>query len=146
MRVRELRQLALIAIIPLLIIGCNEDDANTSVEDEPFTGSPTALAARSEDTEQVNLIIEEAQFDTDGIDLQEDESTIILVSNQDSVSYIFRIEGLVNDMPVPANQETKIEFTQPNEGTYEAELVPETGGDAIDTLDVEVAPPEGGAP
>jgi hypothetical protein len=146
MRFRVFRPLVLAAIIALLLVGCNEDDETTSQEDEPFTGSPTALAARPADAEQANLIIEGGQFDTDGVELQEDESTIFLISNEDNVDYVFRIEELVADTPIPAGEQTTIEFTQPNEGTFEAQLTAEGGGDPLDTLVIEVAPPEGSAP
>lgn len=140
-RFRLGRCLAIMCCAMLLLVACQDDD-DDNVADQiegDVIGSPTAAAGLEEDIEEVAVEVSDGAFVDEGIELTEERPTVLHVTNHDDVAYVLRIDPLVNASAIPASDEVSIEFTTPVENTYTGELLPEGGGDSLDTMRVEVA-------
>jgi hypothetical protein len=151
MRIRTPLHLAIIALLTgamLITAACGfgDDDSDNTGEvanerNQPYTGSPTALAERGEDTEEIKLAIEDGKFGEDEIELQEQHPSVIIVTNDDDTEYSLEIENLVANTAIPAGTTTNVGFTTPESGTYTATLTRTGSTDALDTMTVQVVSP-----
>jgi hypothetical protein len=148
MRIRSTVHLAIMALlggILLMTAACsNDDDSSAKVareQDEPFTGSPTALAERDENTEEIELEIHDGKFGEDEIELQEEQASVITVTNHDNTEYKLEIEDLVAGSPIAAGTTTMVELTTSASGTFTATLRPVGGSESLDTMTVQVTSP-----
>lgn len=134
------RALSLMMCVLLLVAACGDDD-DDNVADQiegDVIGSPTAAAGLPEDIEEVTIGITNGVFDDDGIELIAGRPTVLRVQNNDDVAYVLQIDPLVVGSNIPASDSVSIEFTTPEEETYEGELLPESGGEPLDTMTVDV--------
>jgi hypothetical protein len=138
------RCLALVLCMSLVLAACQDDNDEVAdpIEGEVI-GSPTAAAGLEEDIEEIALEIEDGGLSEDGIELTQERPTVMTITNHDDVAYVFQIESLVNETPIPAGEMVSIEFTTPVSTEYVAELRPEGGGDPLDTVEVQVTDPTG---
>jgi hypothetical protein len=123
-----------------MLAACRDDSAD-EVADEvegPPDASPTALGALPDDIEEASITVSDGGIEEDELELVKERPTILRVTNDDDVAYVLRINPLVNGETIAPGATTKVEFTTPVEGTYTGELLPVSGGDAVDTVTVEV--------
>lgn len=140
MHLALIRSLAVVLCAVLLVTACQDDEADEVAEEieGDVIGSPTAAAGLEEDIEEVSIEIENGEFAEDEIELTEERPTVLRVTNHDDDAYMFQIDPLVTEMMVPAGDEISIEFTTPAPETYTGELLPEAGGEPLDTMTVQV--------
>jgi hypothetical protein len=126
------------------VTACGDDDDEVAdpVEGDVI-GSPTAAAGLEEDIEEVSLEIEDGALVDDEIELTQERPTVLRVTNHDDEAYMLSIEPLVSPTLVPAGDTVSIEFTTPTTNEYTGELLPESGGEPIDTMLVLVTEPSG---
>jgi hypothetical protein len=148
MRIRTPLHLALVALIGgmlLLTAACSNNDDNAADvandQDQPLTGSPTALAGRNEETQEVEVTIHNGSFGEDEIELQEQHASVINVVNHDDTAYMLEIEELVAGSPIAAGSTTRVELTSGTSGSYTATLMAQGSTDALDTMTVQVVAP-----
>jgi hypothetical protein len=126
----------------LMLAGCGEE-ANVA---EPRTAvpiaSPTTLAELPNTIEAVEVTVSNGTFSVDQLTLQEDEPSILRVTNKDDTAYRIKIKpDLVTATAVPANKTTDIAFTTPKANTYEGDLLAADSDKVLDTVDVVVQSP-----
>jgi hypothetical protein len=139
------RSLAVVFCAMLLVTACQDDEADEvadSIEGDVI-GSPTAAAGLEEDIEEVAIEIDDGDLVQDEIELTQERPTVMTVTNHDDVAYMLRIDPLVTDTAIPAGDAVSIEFTTPTVDEYTGELLPESGGDPLDTMSVQVTDPAG---
>jgi hypothetical protein len=139
------RSLAVVFCAMLLVTACQDDEADEvadSIEGDVI-GSPTAAAGLEEDIEEVAIEIGDGDLVQDEIELTQERPTVMTVTNHDDVAYMLRIDPLVTDTVIPAGDAVSIEFTTPTVDEYTGELLPESGGDPLDTMSVQVTDPAG---
>jgi hypothetical protein len=139
------RSLAVVFCAMLLVTACQDDEADEvadSIEGDVI-GSPTAAAGLEEDIEEVAIEIGDGDLVQDEIELTQERPTVMTVTNHDDVAYMLRIDPLVTDTAIPAGDAVSIEFTTPTVDEYTGELLPESGGDPLDTMSVQVTDPAG---
>jgi hypothetical protein len=139
------RSLAVVFCAMLLVTACQDDEADEvadSIEGDVI-GSPTAAAGLEEDIEEVAIEIDGGDLVQDEIELTQERPTVMTVTNHDDVAYMLRIDPLVTDTVIPAGDAVSIEFTTPTIDEYTGELLPESGGDPLDTMSVQVTDPAG---
>jgi hypothetical protein len=139
------RSLAVVFCAMLLVTACQDDEADEvadSIEGDVI-GSPTAAAGLEEDIEEVAIEIDDGNLVQDEIELTQERPTVMTVTNHDDVAYMLRIDPLVTDTAIPAGDAVSIEFTTPTVDEYTGELLPESGGDPLDTMSVQVTDPAG---
>jgi hypothetical protein len=139
------RSLAVVFCAMLLVTACQDDEADEvadSIEGDVI-GSPTAAAGLEEDIEEVAIEIDGGDLVQDEIELTQERPTVMTVTNHDDVAYMLRIDPLVTDTAIPAGDAVSIEFTTPTVDEYTGELLPESGGDPLDTMSVQVTDPAG---
>ena len=136
---------AMLSFMMVLAAACGEDDddqaAVANQADQPFSGSPTALAGQESDTEEITVVIENGEFNESDIELTEGSPTIMVVENRDGEAYRLTIGDLVVSQGIPAGSSTRVEFTTPVVEDYTAELLPAEGEEALDTMEVRVIGP-----
>lgn len=133
------RCLALVLCASLVLVACQDDNDEVAGEvDGDVIGSPTSAAGLEQDIEQITIEIEDGGMTEDGIELTQDRPTVLTVVNNDNVAYLFQIEQLVNETLIPAGDEVQIEFTTPVSDEYTGELLPEGGGESLDTVQIQV--------
>jgi hypothetical protein len=140
MHLALVRSLAIVFCAVLLVAACQDDEADEvadQIEDDVI-GSPTAAAGLEEDIEEVSIEIEGGELVQDEIELTEERPTVLTVTNHDGDAYVLQIDPLVAEMMIPAGDAVSIEFTTPAPDDYTAELLPESGGDPLDTMLVQV--------
>jgi hypothetical protein len=138
------RCVALVLCMSLVFVACQDDNDEVAdpIEGEVI-GSPTAAAGLEEDIEEIALEIVDGALSEDGIELTQERPTVMTITNNDDVSYLFQIESLVTETPIPAGEMVSIEFTTPVSTEYAGELRPDGGGDPVDTVEVQVTDPTG---
>lgn len=142
-----LLRVALLLILPLVLVGClHEEDSEGATEREgvPET-TPTALSDLPQGIEAAEIVVEGGDFTVDDLNLLAGEPTELQVINRDSQAYRLQIENLVVATPIAANATSDVEFTTPNPGEFEGQLLAEEEDEVLDTLRVVVRSP-GGAP
>jgi hypothetical protein len=135
--------LPLIALLMLMLMlgaACGDDDdddvADDIQSDSASSASPTAGGGVDADVQEVEITIEGGEFSSDEVEFQ--------VTNNDGERYLLTIGDLVaEEWPIAPNQATTVEFTTPNAAEYEAELLPDGGGEPLDTMTVVVQDPGG---
>jgi hypothetical protein len=128
----------------LVLVACQDDEDEVADQIEgDVIGSPTAAAGLEEDIEEITIEVEDGGLIEDGIELTQDRPTVMTITNHDDVAYMFQIESLVNETLIPAGDAVTIEFTTPVSEEYVGELLPEGGGDPVDTIEVLVTDPTG---
>ena len=139
------RSLAVAVCAVLLFTACQDDEADEVADpvEGDVIGSPTAAAGLEEDIEEVAIEIEDGGLVQDEIELTQERPTVMTVTNHDDVAYVLRIDPLVTEMMIPAGDAVSIEFTTPTVDEYTGELLPESGGDPLDTMLVQVTDPAG---
>ncbi len=134
------RSMAIVMCAVLLVVACQDDDADEVADqiEGDVIGSPTAAAGLEEDIEEASIEISDGEFDGDQIELTEDRPTVLTVTNNDDVAYSLQIDPIVTMTLIPAGDDVSIEFTTPAVDEYTGELLPEAGGEPLDTLTVQV--------
>ena len=134
------RSMAMMLCAVLLVVACQDDDADEVADqiEGDVIGSPTAAAGLEEDIEEASIEISDGEFDGDQIELTEDRPTVLTVTNNDDVAYSLQIDPIVTTTLIPAGDDVSIEFTTPAVDEYTGELLPEAGGEPLDTLTVQV--------
>ena len=139
MHLALIRSLAVVFCAVLLVTACGDDGDDDEVADQiegDVIGSPTTAAGLEEDIEAVSLEIEDGELVADEIELTEERPTVLRVTNHDDEAYTLVIEPLVTETLIPAGDAIAIEFTTPVAETYTGELLPEGGGEPLDTMRV----------
>jgi hypothetical protein len=146
---RWLRLTAMLLAVALLAAACGRlggddkvSDANPAVEGS----QPTPGAALQERVEEATLTVENGKVAEDTLTLQENEPVVVHVVNKDTTGYRLRIPGFVTDTTINPSATTDVSFTTPKATTVEAQLLPATGDQALDTFQAEVQAPSGSAP
>lgn len=141
--------LIVVLTVPLIAAGCGGfgDDEVA----EPRTGGVDAVPAElnklPEGIEEATIAIANGTFDLETLYLQEDEPTVLHVTNQDSKAYRLEITpALVTPALVAASATTDVGFTTPLASTYEVHLLPESGNGILATARVIVQSPGGVQP
>jgi hypothetical protein len=138
------RCVALVLGASLVFVACQDDnDEVANPIEEDVIGSPTAAAGLEEDIEEIAIEIEDGELSEDGIELTQERPTVMTITNHDDAAYVFQIESLVNETPIPSGDTVSIEFTTPVSTEYVGELRPEGGGDPVDTVEVQITDPTG---
>jgi len=127
----------------VLLAACSDDSRESDDRDTFGHVAPEQRADVPVEVGEVSITISEAEFEVETITLQEDEPSIVHVDNTDSEAYRIQImPELVTPTDIPASVMTDVEFTTPNPGRFELELLPATGSDEpLDTIDVIVQSP-----
>jgi hypothetical protein len=137
---RALLRLAVLLVLPLVLVGClHQEDREGATEREvvPET-TPTALADLPQGIEAAELVVEDGDFAVEELNLLAGEPTDLRVANRDSRAYRLQIEDLVVATPIAANATSEVEFTTPNPGEFEGQLLAEEEDEVLDTLRVVV--------
>ncbi len=138
------RSVTLVFCAALLFTACQDDNDEVAGELEgDVIGSPEAANELEEDIEELSIEITDGELSEDGIELIEERPTVLRVQNNDDVAYVLRIDPLVADTVIPANDSISVEFTTPVSNEYTGELLPETGDESLDSMTVEVLSPIG---
>lgn len=129
-----------------LLAGAACSTGSDEVADDQDTGaaasaSPTAAGGVPEDVESVEIAIADGEFSDDQIEFQQDTPSILVVTNEDDQRYTLEIGDLVAGWQLVPSDTTTVEFTTPKANEYEAQLIPEAGGEALDTMTVVVEAP-----
>jgi hypothetical protein len=125
----------------LLTVACGNKQ-NDSAKDQvaPYSGSPTALAARPNNASQTTVQINNGKLSEDGVEFQQNESGALIIDNRDGTAYVLKVGTLIAGAQIPAKQVTNVEFSSTNADQFEAQLLPADGsGDALDTMRVTIA-------
>lgn len=134
--------LSLVAVMILLLVSTCGDDSEVAEERDVVPAvTPSALAALPEGVEVASIVIQDGEFQTSEIILQEDEPSVLSVDNQDDRAYRLQIGDLVTPTEIRANAVTEVKFTTPIPEEYEAELLAEEEDDVIATIPVVVISP-----
>ncbi len=134
-----MRTMLVVASALLLFVACQDDNDEVAEEiDGDVIGSPQAANELEQDIEEITVAITDGEFDEDGIELIEERPTVLTVQNNDDVAYTLNIDPLVTNTEIRAGESTQIEFTTPVSAEYVSSLLPESGGDPLDTMTVEV--------
>lgn len=139
----------LVALVTgVLLAGAACSTGSDEVADDADTGaassaSPTAGAGVDEDVESVEITVADGEFSADQIEFQEDTPSILVVTNEDDQRYTLEIGDLVAGWQLVPTDTTTVEFTTPKSNEYEAQLLPEDGGEPLDTMTVVVQGPGG---
>jgi hypothetical protein len=146
-RHRALLVLGLIILLTaslMLGVRANNEDVATN-----FT--PIAPNVPAQDLNQVPEGLEAAQLTVGGGTFQENvlfigqnQPTVLTIVNRDDQAYQLQIvPDLVGSTAIAAATSTEIEFTDPDPGVYEAQLLEPNTGQAVAKLTVEVETPAG---
>ena len=138
-----LRTFVLLVASTLLLAACSDDSKESDDRDTFGNVTPEQRADVPVEVEEISVTIREAEFEVETITLQEDEPSIIHVDNTDTEAYRIQITPeLVTPTDIPASVMTGVEFTTPNAGRYELELLPAAGSEEpLDSIDVIVQSP-----
>jgi len=138
------RCLVLVLGASLMLVACQDDNDEVAQEtDRDVIGSPTSAPGLEQDIEEISIEIEDGALTSDGIEVTQERPTVMTITNHDDVAYQFQIESLVSATLVPASDSVTIEFTTPVSEEYSASLLPESGGESLDTMTVQVTDPTG---
>jgi hypothetical protein len=119
----------------------SEDPAAPAVVNPDVT--PNGDAVVPDGLELGRLTVKGGAFDSDELVLQVDQPTVLQMDNEDGTAYRFQIVGLVDPTAVAPSGETTIDFTDPNAGTFEGRLLPQSGENTLDTITVVIQNPDG---
>jgi hypothetical protein len=134
---RVLTSLPLGLLLLGLITGsaaCNEADPNWRPASAPLA-SPTALAERPQEIEQLSVEITDGRFNAERYDL--DPGAIRLRVTTHGGPYTLTIDPILDPHPLPGDQTVSVDFTVPGPAQYIMRL---SGGGA-GTAVLNVRPP-----
>jgi hypothetical protein len=131
------------AILALGIRNENEDVATNL--------TPIAPNVPAQDLNQVPVGLEKAKltlkggkFAESGLLLQQNQPTVLNIDNSDNQAYQLQfVPNLVGPTAIAAATTTQIEFTDPDRGIYEAQLLDPDTGQVMAKLTVEIETPAG---
>ncbi len=134
-RAHKVRRIVALFVVGFLV-GCGGEEIATERE-STIDVSPAAIASLPEDIEEASVTVANGMFGVDVIRLLEGVPTVLHVTNEDDRAYRLQIvEDLVTAAPIASNATTDIEFTTPNAGEFEGQLLPDEGDDVLDTVQV----------
>lgn len=144
---RTVLQCAAIGVVVILLLGAVAgcaDDEDGADEDglRPITATPTAVVGLPEDIEEMQLIVEDGEFDSDSLSVIAEEPVILTIVNRDDVVYTFAVGDVITETEIPAAAESTIEFNIPTTEEYEGQLLG-PDGEEVDTIFFEVTGPGG---
>lgn len=132
--------LAAFVLLTSAFAACTLTEDDDDIDDEelrPITATPTAVVGLPEDIEELNVAIQDGEFDTDSIDVVAEVPVILYVTNGDDEAYTFMVDDLIQETEIAANAVTTIEFNAPNEGSYEGDIT-NADGEEVDAFFVNV--------
>lgn len=143
-----LKQVAVVAALLLLVtaVACSDDTVSATPFEGSLTASPTAGGAVSDLPEALAISVSDGSFDEAEINLTAGSPTQMMVTNEDDQDYYLRVDSLITDTLLPANQTVEIGFTTPSSDVYEAELLDGPDGEQVATTVMIVREPGGGTP
>ncbi len=132
-------------LLPLtlfLLVGCGEEAKVAEPRTAVPNASPTTLAELPNAIEAVEVTVSNGTFGVDQLTFQEDQPSILRVTNKDNNAYRLQIKpNLVAATAVAANKTTDIQFTTPKANTYEGDLLAADSDKVLDTVDIVVQSP-----
>ncbi len=135
------RAIALLLIALVVLTGCGDESEVAEEREVVPNVTAVALDALPEGVEVVDLLIEDGELQTEEIVLQEDEPTVLRVSNGDDQRYALRIGDLLTATELPAGEVTTVELTTPLPQEYVGELLTEEDEEVVDAVPVLVIAP-----
>jgi hypothetical protein len=136
----------IILLAATLMVGvrANKEDVATN----PITIAPDVP---SQDLNQVPQGLEEARltvgggrFQENSLFIEQNQPMVLRIVNRDNQAYQLQImPDLVSPMAIAAATTTQIEFTDPNAGIYEGQLLDPDTGQVVAKLTVDVEKPAG---
>ncbi len=149
MSARRYIPLSLIGILLaalVLLPACGDESEVAEERDAVPDTTPVALDQLPEGVEVVDVVIQDGEFQTSEIILQEDEPTVLRISNQDDQRYALEIGDILTPTELAPGEVTDIEMTTPLPEEYVGELLTEDEEEVVDTIPVLVVAPGRTAP
>lgn len=133
--------IAIVLAALLVLSACGDESEVAEERDAVPSVTPVALDALPEGVEVVDVLIQDGEFQTDEIILQENEPTVLRISNQDDQRYALEIGDILTPAELEPNEVTTIEMTTPLPEEYVGELLTEDEEEVVDTIPVLVVAP-----
>jgi hypothetical protein len=146
---RTFRLIAVLSLIAVATAACERgndevSDDNPVVQNAP--PSPTAGVAPPERAEEAALTIEGGKFLDDRLTVQQDEPTVVHITNKDSQDYRVRFGDVVAEQEISSAGITDVSITAPSPVELEGELLGADSDNVLDTIQFIVQAPGGAEP
>jgi hypothetical protein len=143
------RLIAALTLIAIAATACEPGGDEVS-DDNPIVRnappSATSGVAPPERAEEAALTIADGKFSDDRLTVQQDEPTVVHITNKDSQVYRVRFGDVIAEEEIASAGITDVSFTAPNPVEIEAQLLEADSDKVLDTIQFVVRAPGGTEP